>query len=173
MAEDYIAIYYIEVETGEYLEYAGRQKDFMDMPSSGKDFYQAFISNIEQNAFSEDKDSAANSFEKETMLKNLEGRKSFSCKYRFVVYGEPRFFLMTYMYAGDDKQHLVLYEKDINDELMAEKKRKESQKKTITFTQIAESLASNYDEIYYVDMTDDSYVGYEFNNIYGQLEISR
>ncbi|WP_024865262.1 GGDEF domain-containing protein [Butyrivibrio sp. FCS014] len=173
MAEDYIAIYYIEVASGEYLEYAGRQKDFMDMPSSGKDFYAAFKSNIAQNAFVDDVEPATVSFEKETILKNLEGRRSFSCKYRFMVYGEPRFFLMTYMYAGDDKRHMVLYEKDINDELMAEKKRKESQKKTITFTQIAESLASNYDEIYYVDMTDDSYVSYESNNIYGQLEISR
>jgi len=173
MAEDYIAIYYIEVASGEYLEYAGRQREYMDMPSSGKDFFKAFRDNIARNAFVEDMEPAESSFTKEAMLKNLEGRRSFSCKYRFMVYGEPRFFLMTYMYAGIDKHHLILYEKDINDELMAEKKRKESQKKTITFTQIAESLASNYDEIYYVDMRDDSYVGYEANNIYGQLEISK
>ena len=89
-----------------------------------------------------------------------------------MVGDEPRFFLITYTLAGEDTNHLILYEKDIEDELRAEKKRKESQKKTVTFTQIAESLASNYDEIYYVDIAEGSYVGYEFNNIYGQLEIS-
>ena len=43
----------------------------------------------------------------------------------------------------------VTFVKDIEDELDAEKKQKESQKKTVTFTQIAEGLASNYDDIYY------------------------
>ena len=42
----------------------------------------------------------------------------------------------------------------------------------MTFSQIAESLASNYDEIYYVDVASSSYVGYEFNN-HGQLQISK
>lgn len=172
MAEDYIAIYYIDAESGEYLEYAGRQKEFMNMPSSGKNFYEAFAINIEQNAFPEDKEAARISFTKETMIANLEGRRSFSCKYRFMVGEEPRFFLVTYMRAGNDKEHIIFYEKDIEDEIRAEKKRKESQKKTITFTQIAESLASNYDVIYYVDIATSSYVGYESNNIYGQLEIS-
>ena len=172
MAEDYIAIYYIDVISGEYLEYAGRQKEYMHMPSSGKDFFKAFKENIARTAFPEDKEPAESSFDKETMLHNLEGRHSFSCKFRFMVGDEPRFFLITYTLAGEDTNHLILYEKDIEDELRAEKKRKESQKKTVTFTQIAESLASNYDEIYYVDIAEGSYVGYEFNNIYGQLEIS-
>lgn len=172
MAEDYIAIYYIDVISGEYLEYAGRQKEYMHMPSSGKDFFKAFKENIVRTAFPEDKEPAESSFDKETMLHNLEGRHSFSCKFRFMVGDEPRFFLITYTLAGEDTNHLILYEKDIEDELRAEKKRKESQKKTVTFTQIAESLASNYDEIYYVDIAEGSYVGYEFNNIYGQLEIS-
>ncbi len=44
---------------------------------------------------------------------------------------------------------------------------------TTTFGQIAESLASNYDEIYYVEIADSSYIRYEVNNLYGQLEISK
>lgn len=86
-----------------------------------------------------------------------------------MVNGAPRFFLFTYMYAGDE-QHIILYEKDIEDELNAEKKLKESQKETITFSQIAESMATNYDVVYYVDAENSSYIGYEFRNIYGQLQ---
>lgn len=49
--------------------------------------------------------------------------------------------------------------------------RLEDQKKHITYSRIAESLASNYDVIYYVSIEDSSYVCYETNNIFGQLEM--
>ncbi|MBQ7200258.1 MAG: diguanylate cyclase [Eubacterium sp.] len=43
--------------------------------------------------------------------------------------------------------------------------------KNITFSRIAESLASKYDLIYYVDTVDNSYVGYASNDFYGRLEV--
>ena len=89
-----------------------------------------------------------------------------------MIKGKPRFFLFT-VTRESSGQYIVFYEKDIEDELNAEKALKENQEKTVTFGQIAESLASNYDAIYYVDIADSSYVGYEVNNIYGQLEISQ
>ncbi len=39
--------------------------------------------------------------------------------------------------------------------------------------EIHDHIASGYDEIYYVDIEDSSYVSYEVNNIYGQLEIGQ
>ncbi len=54
-----------------------------------------------------------------------------------------------------------------------EKNAETSQKKTITFGQIAESLASNYDVIYYVNIKDGNYVGYSSRNMYGQLKTDR
>ncbi len=41
-----------------------------------------------------------------------------------------------------------------------------------TFSQIAESLASNYDVIYFVDIENEDYMGYTANNIYGELNIN-
>lgn len=173
MTKDYKEIYYIDLETGEYLEFDSDQEhEPLTLATPGKDFFNEFRKKVADHAFSEDKEAAEGFFNKETMLNSLEGKRSFSCKYRFMVYGEPRFFLITFMYGGDEK-HLILYEKDIQDELIAEKMRRENQKKTVTFSQIAESLASNYDEIYYVDIETSEYVGYESNNIYGQLEISK
>lgn len=63
-----------------------------------------------------------------------------------------------------DQKHIVLYEKDIEDDLKAEARRQETQKEQITFSQIAESLAANYDVIYYVDIENSSYVSYECRN---------
>ena len=173
MAEDYDAIFYIEIESGEYLSFSNSQKyKSLNVPTDGKDFFKDTLKNLEGYVYPDDLEYAKSFYEKETMLKNLEGKRSFSFKYRLVINGEPRYFLFTAM-LEKNKQYLIFYEKDIQDELKAEKEQKENQKKTITFGQIAESLASNYDVIYYVDIVNSSYVSYVANNIYGELEISK
>lgn len=54
-----------------------------------------------------------------------------------------------------------------------EKKAELAQKETVTFGQIAESLASNYDAIYYVDAKDGSYIGYNADSLNGLWGIDR
>lgn len=171
LAEDYEAMYYIDIETGEYREFATSEEyDSMNVPMTGKDFYAETRENAKRYAHPDDREFAESLYYRETMLKNLEGRRSYSYKYRIMIGGRSKYFRFTVMRAGDDK-HFVLYEKDIDDEITAESMRLKDQKKQITFSQIAESLASNYDEIYYVDVDDDSYVCYESDHAYGQLEI--
>lgn len=138
----------------------------------GKDFFKEALDSIDGCVYPDDREYAKTLYNKETILNNLDGKKSFSFKYRVMVNEEPRFFLFTVM-RESNSQYLIFYEKDIQDELDAEKAQKENQKMTITFGQIAESLASNYDEIYYVEIADSSYIRYEANNLYGQLEISK
>ena len=173
LAEDYEAMYYINIETGEFREFSKSQKyAAMKVPVIGRDFYAETRVNIEKYVHPDDREFAQNLHQKETMLKNLEGRKSYSYKYRLMIEGHPRFFQFTVMRANDDK-HFVLYEKDIDDEITAENMRLENQKKQVTFTQIAEILAVNYDVIYYVDAKDSSYISYECRNIYGELDVQK
>ncbi len=171
LAEDYEAMYYIDIETGEYLEFSISLKyASMNVPVNGRDFYSETIENIERYVHPDDREFARNLYSKEAMLKNLENRKSYSYKYRIMLGGEPRYFRFTVMRANDNR-HFVLYEKDIDDEITAENMRLESQKKNVTFSRIAESLASNYDVIYYVDAEDSSFISYECNNRYGKLDM--
>ncbi len=171
LAEDYEAMYYIDIETGEYREFStSKEYDSMNVPMQGKDFYKETQENAAIYAHPDDREFAVSLYSKETMLSNLEGRNSYSYKYRIMVGGQPRYFRFTIM-LSPDKKHFVLCEKDMDDEITAETARQESQKKHITFGQIAESLASNYDVIYYVDASDGSYTSFTSRNIYGQLEV--
>ena len=172
IAEDYEAIFYIDIETNEYLTFSKSQKYMtLNAVTSGKDFFKEAQASIEDCIYPDDWEYARGFYKKETMLKNLEGRRSFSFKYRVLINKEPRFFLFTVMRESND-QYLIFYEKDIDDELKAEKMQKENQKQTITFGQIAESLASIYDVIYYINISDSSYVCYQTNDTYGNLEIN-
>ena len=171
LAEDYDAMYYIKIDTGEFREFAkSKTYEAMNVPLKGKDFYEETKVNIDTFVHPDDRDFAKSIHTKAAMLKSLEGRKSFSYKYRLLIDGQSRFFRFTLMRAYDNK-HFVLYEKDIEDEIVAENNRKEAQKSYATFTQIAESLASNYDILYYVNIENSNYISYECKNIYGRLDM--
>ncbi|MBR1440383.1 MAG: diguanylate cyclase [Lachnospiraceae bacterium] len=173
LAEAYEAMYYINIETGRYREFSISQEyASLNVPVDGQDFYSETYMNIPRYVHPDDRDFARGLYTKETLLKNLEGKRSFSYKYRVMVGEEARYFLFTVMLAKD-KEHLVLYERDIQDDIKAEKQMQENQKKYASFSQIAESLASNYDVIYYVDAEDDSYISYEYRTYYGQLDMQR
>ena len=173
LAEDFEAMYYVDIETGEYREFAkSREYESMQVPVENRDFYAETQANIEKYAHPDDREFAKNIHLKETIVKNLEERKSYSYKYRIMVGEQARYFQFTVMRANDGR-HFILYEKDIDDEITAENMRIENQKKHVTFTQIAEILAVNFDVIYYVDAEDLSYISYECRNIYGQLEIQK
>ncbi len=171
LAGDYEAMYYIDVETGEYLEFAtSGEYESMDVHVTGRDFYADTAINVEKYVHPDDREFARSLYTREIMTKKLEGRNSYSYKYRVMVNGQPKFFSFTIMRANDER-HIVLREKDIDDEITAENIRQEDQKKHATFSQIAESLAANYDVIYYVDVEDSSYVSYGTRSIYGPLSI--
>ncbi|MBO7353540.1 MAG: diguanylate cyclase [Lachnospiraceae bacterium] len=173
LAEGYEVMFYIDINTGEFLEFSkSSQYESMEVPTAGKDFYTETRENAARYAHPDDREFAVSLYYKDVLVGNLEGRKSFSYKYRIKVGEAYKFFLFTVMRAHDDR-HFVLYVKDIEEDIMVEAQRKENQKKQVTFTRIAESLASNYDMIYYVDVRNSHYISYETSNIYGQLEIQQ
>ena len=173
LAENYEAIYYINIETGAFQEFAKSDAyATMQVPVEGRDFYEETRLNVERFVHPDDREFARNLYRKETMLKNLEGKKFYSYKYRLLLNGQQRHFQFTMMHAPDGK-HFIISEKDIENEITAENMRLENQKRQITFTQLAEILAVNFDVIYYVDIKDSSYISYECRNIYGEVEVQR
>ncbi len=173
LAEDYEAMYYVDIDTGEFREFAAsKEYEAMNVPVTGRDFYAETLANVEKYVHPDDREFARSLYDRGAMYKNLQDRKSFSYKYRIMVDGQPRYFRFTVMRAYDNK-HFVLCEKDIDNEITEENMRLENLKKTATFSQIAESLAVNYDVIYYVDARDSSYISYECRNTYGKLDMQK
>ena len=173
LAENYEAIYYISIETGAYREFSkSNEYASMQVPVVGRNFYEETRLNIDRFVHPDDKEFAKNLHQKETMLKILEGKKSYSYKYRLMINGQQKHYTFTLMLAPDGK-HFIISEKNIDDEITAENLRSKNLNKQITFTQIAEILAVNYDVIYYVNVKDSSYISYECRNIYGEVEIQR
>ena len=171
LAEHYDTLYYIDMETNHYFEFSSTDiYKSLNIPTRGDDFFAESAKNIPLAVYPEDKDLVLGIHQKQNMLKNLKEKISCSYTYRLIVNGEMMHCRNMQMWASDHK-HLIVCIENINAEVIAEQAFQESQKNSITYSAIAETLAARYDIIYYVDIESDNYAVFTTNNIYGNLEM--
>ncbi len=171
LAEDYDAIYYINITSGRYLEISSSTKfSSVHLSPSGDDFYADSRENVIKYTHPDDRVFAESMYYRDTIQMNLSHRGTYSYKYRKMVGDEARYFRFL-VKLSEDGDNFIICIKDIQDTITAETAMIEKQKVSVTFAQIAESLASNYDVIYYVNAGTGEYVGYTSNNIFGELKV--
>ena len=171
LAERFDTLYYISIETGKYVEISSNE-DYksLNVPAEGGDFFSESRKNIRKYVHPEDMEMIYKMHYKDAMINNLKHRNSYSVAYRLVVNGTVRNIRHTEMMARD-KKHLIVCIENIDEEVKANLELKRSQEKSITYTQIAESLAAQYDIIYYVDVETTYYVEFATHKLYGELEV--
>ena len=173
LASSYEAIYYIDIESGRYIEVSTSERyDSMNVPKEGVDFYAETRANARKYAHPDDRAFAESMYFKNKMLKNLENKESFSYRYRVLVGDEYRYYRFVVM-LSEDKKHFVLGDIDIQDTITAQSQEIDKSNSQVTFTRIAETLASNYDAIYYVEVKTGNYDGFTADKLYGDLQVAR
>ena len=171
LAAHYDTLYYIDLETSTYDEISSTaQFKKLNIPATGSDFFADSRRNIRKYVHPEDMEMVLKLHFKDSMINNLKHRSSFSTEYRMVIDGHVKNVRHTELMANDNK-HIIVCIENIDEEVKASLEFKESQKRNATYTRIAESLASRYDLIYYVDINTTYYTEYTTHKTYGELEI--
>ncbi|MBR5109412.1 MAG: EAL domain-containing protein [Clostridia bacterium] len=171
LAEQYDTLYYIDIETNKYQEISSTDEyKKLNVPATGSDFFTGSRRSIHEYVHPEDQEKALSIHYKDVMLKNLENRSSFSMSWRLVVNGQVRHIRHTEIMAKDGK-HIIVCIKNIDAEVQAQLALKEDQKKSVTYTRIAERLASHYDLIYYINCESSHYAEFSTKKKSGELKI--
>ena len=171
LAEHYDTLYYINTETNHYIEFSSTDVyKNLNIPQEGKDFFKDSTKNIPIAVHPEDSKRVVELHQKEVMLNNLKQNNSFTCTYRLVINGNIINCRNTQMWASD-KIHIIVCIENINAEVIAEQVFMQSQKNSITYNAIAETLASHYDIIHYVDIEGENYSTFSTNKTFGNLEV--
>ena len=172
LAGQYDLLFYVNIEDNSYTEIASTEGyKRMNIPGSGKDFFAENRKNARNFVHPEDQDMVVSVHYKDTMLKNLSNSKSFSIEYRF-IFNERVIHVRQTEIMAEDKKHIIVCIKNIEADVRAKLELTEKMQKSLTFTQIAESLASHYDMIYYVNAQTSYYKEFSTHKLYGELEIS-
>ena len=171
LAGQYDTLYYIDLDTNTYVEISSTD-DYkkLNVPATGSDFFAESRRSIRKYVHPEDQEKALSLHYKDAMLKNLKHRNSYSLSWRLVVNENVQHIRHTEIMASD-KKHIIVCIENIDEEVKARQEMAETRQKSITFTQIAESLATQYDLIYYVDIDTTYYKEFATHKLYGELEI--
>ena len=171
LAAQYDTLYYIDIATSTYVEISSTN-DYkkLNVPATGNDFFAESRRSIRKYVHPEDQEKAMRLHYKDVMLDNLKDRNSFSMSWRLVVNGRVRHIRHTEIMAYD-KKHIIVCIENIDAEVEAQRALKESQKQSVTYTQIAERLASHYDFIYYIDCESSHYAELSTKKKSGELQI--
>ncbi|MCR5297090.1 MAG: EAL domain-containing protein [Clostridiales bacterium] len=171
LAEQYDNLYYVDIATSTYSEISSTS-DFkkLNMPATGSDFFAESRRSIRKYVHPEDQEKAMALHYKDVMLENLKKRPFFSIDYRLVVAGEVHYIRHSEIMARDRK-HIIVCIRNIDAEVQAKLAQKADQKKSVTYTQIAERLADHYDLIYYIDCATSSYSELSTKQKSGELKV--
>ena len=171
LAEQYDTLYYIDIATSTYIEISSTDEyKKLNVPATGNDFFTESRRSIRKYVHPEDQEKVLRLHYKDVMLNNLQDKSSFSMAWRLVVNGQVKHIRHTEILAKDEK-HILVCIKNIDKEIQAELALKASQKRTVTYTQIAERLADHYDLIYYIDCKNSEYAEYSTKRKSGELKI--
>ena len=168
LAEHYDTLYYVDMHTDRFFEYSSNDVyKKLNVPTSGDDFFEETEKNIMKYVHHDDAAQVIKFFKKENMIKNMNSSNTFQREYRLIMNGDIMHIRCSQMWARD-KEHAIVCIEDIGDEIKAQQEYRENQRKSAIYRSIAESLASNYDMIYYVNEKSGNYIEFTSNMIYGE-----
>ena len=171
LAEQYDTLYYIDTEDNTYSEISSTDEyKKLNVPATGNDFFAESRRSIGKYVHPEDQEKALAIHYKDVMLNNLKNRNSFSIAYRLVVNGQVRHIRHTEILSRD-KKHIIVCIENIDAEVQAQLALKADREKSVTYTQIAESMASHYDLIYYIDCESAHYAEFSAKRKSGELKV--
>ena len=172
LARQYGMIYYIDTETDDYIEFTASEefKEFNISPA-GSDFFRTSQRNVSMIAHPSDRERLFDALDRRVVMDKLKLSGNYSITYRLVMpNGDVSHKRMNVFWANDNK-HLIMTVQTIDNEVQKENEVKKMIADNAIFFQIAESLANQYDTIYYVNMLTDHYIEFSSTDVYKSLDV--
>ena len=90
LAIDYYNIYYVDLDTEDFIEYISRMgEEGIAVERRGTDFFAQSKRDVMKRMYEEDREAFIASFTKENVIRELDERGVFVATYRLIDYGEP------------------------------------------------------------------------------------
>ena len=167
LAIDYFSIFYINLDTDEYIEYTSSEElGPLGAKTFAKDFFGTSKRNIIQRVYHEDVEKLLKEFSKENVLKELEHNKTFTLKYRLLIDGKPQYVSMKATRVHEHGDYLVIGVNNIDAQVKREKE-------SLTYESIATALSKDYFSIFYVDLKTERFKEFASSDDYIELGLEQ
>ena len=158
LATDYFNLFYVNIETDEYIEYTSNVgEDEITTEKHGLNFFKDCREAAPQHVYEEDVEVFLEIFKKENIQKVLDVQGTFVLTYRLLKYGMPCYVSMKIMRMQNDKKHIIIGVSN-TDAQMKEKAQLEQAKQDKLYFSRMMALSGDYICIYIIDLKTNRYI---------------
>lgn len=174
LSQDYFVIYYVDFETGHYMEYDCRTADHsLRLRKTGEDFFAESSRLIKNLVMPDDQERLRISMDKDNILGAMEEGTPFTITYRRMLRGAPRYVHLKAQKIGNDTSQIVICLSDIDIKTKQEKDYQETKKENLIFSRIAQTLARDYFQIFYVNTLTNEYIEFDATDKGNELKMTK
>ena len=121
LALDYFSIYYVNAETGHFVEYSSQEmRHGFDTETTGEDFFGENRMSIAQMVHPDDREMFLSTFTRERLMSELEHGRTFTLTYRLLLGEEPMYVHLKAMRMEKRTEHIVIGISNVDEQIRRE-----------------------------------------------------
>ena len=158
LAGDYFNLFYVNVETGDYIEYATDSiGESLAVERRGKDFFGSSRKEAHRYLHADDVPPFVRSFTQENVLDTIEKQGTFITTYRIIKDGEPVYVNLKAVRMSDDDSHIVIGVSNIDPQMKQKEIYDRIEHELNMYSRIS-AFANSYLCVYLVDPKSDHFI---------------
>ncbi len=150
LAQGYEELYYINLDTEEYIEYHSDDGGTLSERRRGWHFFEQCQVEAEQFVYPDDRDAVLRALDRRTLVSALDQNNTFNLTYRLNGDSSPTYVSMKVTRMRDDDRYIVLGVTDVDDEAKQRNAASRMKEEKIANARLS-ALAGDYLCIYVVD----------------------
>lgn len=151
LAHGYMKLYYIDLNSEEFIEYQTDDKDGSLIESyRGWHFFEECQDMADKYVYSEDQDMVKRALDRKNMLETLDNNFSFMMTCRIILGDEPTYVSMKITRMQDDDRYIILGMTDVDEQMKEHNAAAQMKEEQVAYNRIS-ALAGEFFFIYVVD----------------------
>ena len=170
LSEDYFNLYYVDLETDDFIEYGFRtDKERRLNGLHGKHFFSETEKNARLFVYEKDREQFIERINKERLLKEIEKHGSVNYVYRLLINGEPVYVNMK---IKRDDRHIIIGISNVDTQMKDRMAAEHAAEERKSYQRLS-ALNGNLIVLYYVDVESDQYTEFSASKEYDDLGIAK
>ncbi|MCR5106289.1 MAG: EAL domain-containing protein [Eubacterium sp.] len=173
LSADYNFIYYINIETEDFIEYSPNSSDEdIAVERHGTDFFNSSHEDAKTFIYKDDLERFTNAFNRENVLSSIDKQGSFTITYRLLVNEKPTYVNLKALRMSKDKNHIIIGVSNVDTQMRQQEALEKMRQERITYSKMM-ALSRDYICIYTVDPVTEKYVEYGATGGYENMGLAK
>ena len=173
LSSDYVYLYYVNLETEEFIEYGSdAKKEDLSVERHGTDFFANSRRDAMTRLHRDDREYFVSAFTKEKVIQALDSQGAFTVTYRLLIGEKPTYVNMKAVRMQRDSRHIIIGVSNVDAQMREKEAMERIESERITFSRVA-ALSGGYICIYTVDPDTDRYMEYSATKDYEGLGLAK